>query len=146
MISHAARPVPSIRFLLPLGLIALLALTALAVTPVAAATPKPAVLTLKTVKVGAPGNPAAAIVPFTNAIYKSCAEAPMAESPRAPKCMEVGEVDYRFGIGQLEVTVAQYVAFLNTVDPRGTNKQSSTARPRARLPGRASARSISQPA
>ncbi len=31
-------------------------------------------------------------------------------------------VGYRYGIGQLEVTVAQYVAFLNAADPAGRNK------------------------
>ena len=84
----------------------------------AAAAPKPAVLTLKTVRVGAPGNPSAAIVPFTDAIYRSCSEAPSSGAA----CQEVGGVKHRFGIGQLEVTVAQWVAFLNTVDPRGQNR------------------------
>ena len=83
---------------------------------------KPAVLVFKTAEVGAPGNPAVGIVPFTDAIYKSCAEAPAPTGPRAPKCMEVGSVPYEYGIGQLEVTVKQWVAFLNTVDPEGTNK------------------------
>jgi hypothetical protein len=36
--------------------------------------------------------------------------------------MEVGGVPYSYGIGELEVTVGQWVDFLNTVDPNGTNK------------------------
>src|SRR5205085_223808 len=82
----------------------------------------PAVLTFRTARVGATGNPGVGIVPFTDAIYKSCTEAPAPSGPRAPKCMEVGSVPYEYGIGQLEVTVKQWVAFLNTVDPQGTNK------------------------
>ena len=93
-------------------------IAALAAPAMSAAAPKPSVLTLKTVKVGAPGNPSVAIVPFADAIYRSCAEAP--EGP--PTCQTVGGVKYGYGIGQLEVTVAQWVAFLNTVDPTGRNK------------------------
>lgn len=124
---------------LPKYLLALVgvAIVAVSVPALAAAAPKPAVLTFKTVKIGAPGNPAVGIVPFTDAIYKSCAEAPAPSGPRAPVCQEVGGVDYRYGLGQLEVTVAQYVDFLNTVDPRGTNRhklystnESSSAWPR----------------
>ena len=40
------------------------------------AAPAPAVLTFKTVKVGAPGNPSVGIVPFNDAVYHNCAEAP----------------------------------------------------------------------
>lgn len=115
----------------------LAALVALAVPALAAAAPKPAVLTFKITKVGAPNNPAVGIVPFTDAIYRSCGEVPAPESPRAPKCQMVGGVKYGYGINQLEVTVSQYVAFLNTVDPGGRNKhhlysstESSTAWPR----------------
>jgi formylglycine-generating enzyme required for sulfatase activity len=111
----AALPVRRNRFLLA-ALAA--ALTALLLPLTATAAPPPAVLTLKTAKVGAPGNPGVGIVPFTDAIYPSCAAAPEAK----PACQEVGAVDYRFGIGQLEVTVAQWVDFLNTVDPKGTNR------------------------
>lgn len=118
---------------LALAGLAALALPALA----AAAMPKPAVLTFKTATVGAPGNPAAAIVPFTEGHYNNCSEAPPPKGPRAPKCMEVGKVKYRYGIGQLEVTVSQWVAFLNTVDPLGKNRrnlystdESGTAWPR----------------
>lgn len=35
---------------------------------------QPAVLTLTTARVGAPGNPSVAVVPFTDAIYRSCAQ------------------------------------------------------------------------
>ncbi len=93
---------------------------ALASPALSAAAPAPSVLTLKTVKVGAAGNPSVGIVPFTDAVYRSCAEAP--QEPHTPPCQEVGGVKYRYGIGRLEVTVAQWVAFLNTVDPAGRNK------------------------
>jgi hypothetical protein len=96
----------------------LVAAVALAGPAVSSASPKPAVLTFKTVKVGAPGNPSVGIVPFQDAIYASCVEAPSG----GPACQQVGGVGYRYGIGQLEVTVAQWVAFLNTVDPAGRNK------------------------
>ncbi len=98
--------------------LALVAVAALAGAASAVAAPKPAVLTLTTARVGAPGNPSVAIVPFTDAIYRTCAEAPQTKAG----CQEVGGVPYRFGIGQLEVTVAQWVAFLNTVDPAGRNR------------------------
>jgi formylglycine-generating enzyme required for sulfatase activity len=98
--------------------VASVATAALLLPAGAVATPKPAVLTLKTVRVGAAGNPSAAIVPFTDAIYRSCAEAPQT----GPACQEVGAVKHSFGIGQLEVTVGQWVAFLNTVDPLGRNR------------------------
>ncbi|HXS48124.1 MAG TPA: hypothetical protein VN756_11775 [Solirubrobacterales bacterium] len=99
------------------ALIVLVAL-ALAGPAMSAASPAPSVLTFKTVKVGAPGNPSVGIVPFADAIYPSCAEAPQT----GPACQEVGGVGYRYGIGQLEVTVSQWVAFLNTVDPAGRNR------------------------
>jgi hypothetical protein len=88
--------------------------------------PKPAVLTFTVAKVGKPGNPSVAIVPFTNAIYANCAAAP--PEPKVEKtnlpdpCQEVGSVPYEYGIGEVEVTVEQYVAFLNTVDPFGRNQ------------------------
>src|SRR6478609_6100114 len=89
-----------------LALIAtVVALAALAVPTMAAAAPSPSVVTLKTVKVGAPGNPSVGIVPFKDAIYPSCEGAPEG-------CMPVGGVKYRYGLGQLEVTVTQWVAFL----------------------------------
>jgi formylglycine-generating enzyme required for sulfatase activity len=97
-----------------------IAAAALAGPAMSVASPGPSVLTLKTVKVGAPGNPSVGIVPFTDAVYSSCAEVQPAE--KQPPCQQVGGVGYRYGIGQLEVTVAQYVAFLNTVDPTGSNR------------------------
>jgi hypothetical protein len=100
------------------------ALAALAIPAAAQAAPgpAPAVLDFRMMQVGAPGNPSVGIVPFTDAIYKSCAEVPAPEKPRAPKCMEVGGVAYTYGINQLEVTVKQWVGFLNTVDPGGSNR------------------------
>jgi hypothetical protein len=119
------------RLLLALTLVVV---AALCVPAVAAAAPKPAVLTFKTVKIGAPENASVAIIPFEDLLFQKCSEAP--EIPKKP-CQEVGGVDYRYGIGQLEVTVKQYVDFLNTVDPKGTNEyklyssnESSTAWPR----------------
>jgi formylglycine-generating enzyme required for sulfatase activity len=96
----------------------IVATAALAGPALSVASPAPSVLTLKTVKVGAPGNPSVGIVPFKDAVYGSCAEA----AGIKPPCQEVGGVKYRYGIGQLEVTVSQWVAFLNTVDPAGRNK------------------------
>ncbi len=117
-----------------LGALTAVAIVALALPGISAATPKPAVLTLKTVKVGAPGNPSVGIVPFSDAIYPSCEQAP---DEKGPACQQVGGVKYRYGIGQLEITVAQYVAFLNTADPAGRNRhrlysdtESSSAWPR----------------
>lgn len=99
-----------------------LALLALAVPAGALAKSAPSVLTFKVMGVGAPGNPSVGIVPFKNAIYRSCEEAPAPKTKRGPACMTVGGVGYGFGIGKLEVTVGQWVKFLNTVDPRGTDK------------------------
>ncbi len=96
----------------------IVAASVLAVPGMSVAAPGPSVVTLKTVKIGAPGNPSVGIVPFTDAIYASCADAPQAK----PACQQVGGVKYRYGIGHLEVTVTQWVAFLNTVDPAGRNK------------------------
>lgn len=90
------------------------------------AVPKPAVLSFKVAKVGKPGNPSVAIVPFTSALYANCDDAP--QEPKVGKtklpdpCQEVGSVAYEYGIGEVEVTVEQYVAFLNTVDPFGRNQ------------------------
>ena len=90
-------------------------LAALAVPAISAASPGGPVVTLKTVKVGAPGNKPVAILPFTDAIYRSCKEAP--ESSK--ECLTVGGVKYGYGLGQLEVTNEQWVAFLNVADPTG---------------------------
>jgi hypothetical protein len=86
--------------------------------PALAGAAKPAVVTVPMAQVGMPGNPAAAITPFTDAIYQSCASDPQT----SPACQMVGGVSYPYGIGQLEVTVKQYVGFLNTVDPTGRDK------------------------
>jgi hypothetical protein len=102
----------------------LLAIVALAAPAGALAKSAPSVLTFKTMKVGAPGNPAVGIVPFEDAIYPSCEKAPQPKGPRAPVCQLVGGVSYGYGIAKLEVTVGQYVKFLNTVDPQGRNKHS----------------------
>ena len=81
------------------------------------------------VKVGDPGNASVGVVsafgakgdfvnpPANGGIYATCADAP----PGPTNCLTVGGVDYTYEIGELEVTVDQYVTFLNTVDPDGTN-------------------------
>ncbi len=97
-----------------------LGVVAFAGSATAAAAPAPSILTLKTVKVGAPGNPSVGITPFKDAIYRSCKEAP--QEAHTPPCQMVGGVKYGYGIGQLEVTVAQWVAFLNTADPTGSDR------------------------
>jgi hypothetical protein len=112
-------------------IVAVVALAALAIPGAAGARPakpslpKPAVLTFTFAKVGKPGNPSVAIVPFTPALYANCGEAPKEPTVEPTKlpdpCQEVGSVGYEYGIGELEVTVEQYVAFLNTVDPFGRN-------------------------
>jgi hypothetical protein len=123
------RSLPTRRFV---GLLAAVtALCALALPAVANArphfkVPKPAVLTFTMAKVGKPGNPSVAIVPFTPGLYANCAEAPQEPKVATTKlpdpCQEIGSVPYEYGIGEVEVTVEQYVAFLNTVDPFGRNQ------------------------
>ncbi len=76
------------------------------------------VVKVQTVKVGSPGNDSVSVVPFTDAIYETCADAPSGSSD----CLAIGGVDYRYGIGQLEITNQQWVRFLNTVDPSGKNR------------------------
>lgn len=109
------------------GVSALLAASATADSSAAVTEPRPpgsatsgggAVITVTTAKVGAPGNPSVGVVPFTDAVYRSCADAPTTSSG----CLMVGGVSYPYEIGQLEVTVGQWVAFLNTVDPEGRNR------------------------
>lgn len=78
-----------------------------------------ATISVSTVKVGAPGNAPIAVVPFTDAAYSSCSQVPAGTKP---PCQEIGAVKYSYEIGQLEVTVGEWVAFLNTVDPKGTNR------------------------
>jgi hypothetical protein len=112
-------------------LVGLIALLVLAVPAMANArphfkVPKPAVLTFTFAKVGKPGNAPVGIIPFTPGLYSSCAETPAEPTLPGTKlpdpCQEVGNVDYEYGIGEVEVTVEQYVAFLNTVDPFGRNQ------------------------
>ena len=94
------------------------AIVALAGPSGAMASGKRAVVEVRTVKVGAPGNASVAVVPFTDAIYQSCSDAPQTSAG----CQSVGGVSYRYGIGELEITVTQWVAFLNTVDPAGSDR------------------------
>ncbi len=68
---------------------------------------------------GAQGNPVNTKPPANGGIYKNCTAAP----PGPTKCLTVGGVDYTYKIGELEVTVEQHVAFLNTVDPNGKNPE-----------------------
>jgi formylglycine-generating enzyme required for sulfatase activity len=105
-------------------------------TDVSAALPvaKRGVVTIQTATVGDPGNHSVGVwqvfktvgssgagvtLPPNNStgIYKSCADAPSS----APSCLTVGGVKYTYGIGEFEITVSQYVTFLNTVDPDGKN-------------------------
>jgi formylglycine-generating enzyme required for sulfatase activity len=118
MPTHAVFRARANRLILALGVAALVAF-ALPALAAAKPQPKPPVLTFRTAAVGAPGNPSVAIVPFEDGIYGSCAEAPVVEKK---PCQEVGSVAYPYGIGQLEVTVSQWVAFLNTVNPEGGNR------------------------
>jgi hypothetical protein len=92
------------------------ALIALAAPTTGHAAAKRATVNFKTVVVGAPGNPSVGIVPFTDAIYQSCSGAPSG-------CITVGGVGYPYRIGRLEVTVKQWVKFLNTVDPDGNGRR-----------------------
>src|SRR3954454_10782943 len=116
-----------------LVLIALTAILALVVPAVSAASSRRGAVTIDRDKVGAPGNPSVSVVPFTDAVYQSCSDAPQA----TPPCLPIGAVKHRYGIGRLEVTVRQYVAFLNTVEPDGRDRrdlydrtESSTAWPK----------------
>lgn len=71
-----------------------------------------AVVKLRTVRIADAGNPDVAIVPFTDAIYGDCSET------TADDCMTVGGVPYNYRIGEIEVTVEQWVKFLNRTDPK----------------------------
>jgi len=77
-------------------------------------TVKAAKAKVKTVKVKNKKNKAAHIVPFTDAIYPSCAG--------IPDCISVGRVAYNYRISQYEVTVGEWVRFLNVVNPDGKNR------------------------
>lgn len=95
-------------------------------------------VTLSTVTVGAPRNPAAWIIPFYNDVFasqESCEAAlpavyaaaqadpdPAVQKESANNCMSVGSVPVRYDIGELEITTTQWVNFLNLVDPTGANE------------------------
>ena len=74
---------------------------------------------ITTARVGDPGNAPVGIVPFQGppdqGIYRDCSNAP-------PGCVLVGGVGYTYQLGEFEITVGQYVEFLNTVDPTGTDR------------------------
>lgn len=93
---------------------------------------------LNTVSVRSPGNRDAWIIPFWNDVYRSkasCRKAfpkvraqinknadPAVQKLSATSCMAVGGVKYKYQIAETELTVAQWVTFLNTVDPMGRNR------------------------
>jgi formylglycine-generating enzyme required for sulfatase activity len=98
----------------------------------AATVPKRGVVTIQVATVGDPGNPSVGVVqafktvgtpgaevtlPQGTGIYPNCDAAPKS----APSCLTVGGVKDTYGIGEFEITVSQYVTFLNTVDPAGKN-------------------------
>jgi len=110
------------------------------VTSPAVATPK--TVSISTVTVGAPNNASVWIIPFYNNIFQtqdSCNVAltgllsgnpPIPNDPAVQKetivpgnCVEVGNVPYTFNVGETELTTTQWVAFLNTADPLGTNRR-----------------------
>ena len=115
MIKPSAHPTAFSTLPLPALVALVVAVVSLLAPAVTAAADRRAVVTLITVDVGAPRNPSVAVVPFTDAIYQSCADAPQARAG----CQTLGGVDYRYAIGRLEITVGQWVAFLNTADPSG---------------------------
>lgn len=98
----------------------------------------PNVLTLDTVTVRAPRNRNAWIIPFWNDVYKNkatCKAAfpavraaidknadPSVQAVSATTCMGIGRVPYSYRIAETELTVGQWVKFLNTVDPAGKNR------------------------
>ena len=99
---------------------------------------RPNVVSLRTVTVASPRNPSAWIIPFYNDVYQSsdsCQAAlpgvmatvaqspdPAVQTAASTSCMAVGSVPYGFRIGETETTVAQWVIFLNTVNPLGRNR------------------------
>jgi hypothetical protein len=98
--------------------------------PAASVVAKRGVVTIPMAMVGDPGNPSVGVVqtfggpkgqfvdpPKNTGIYKNCSDAPAAPPP----CLTVGGVSYTYGIGEFEITVSQYITFLNTADPRGKN-------------------------
>jgi hypothetical protein len=95
--------------------------------------PAAGVVTVTMAMVGDPGNPSVGVIqsfggppghfvdppvtPRDTGIYKNCSGAPAPP----PACLTVGGVGYTYGIGEFDITVSQYVTFLNTVDPSGRN-------------------------
>ena len=94
------------------------AIVALTFPSLADASSPRAVVDVQTVEVGAPANPSVAVVPFTDAIYQSCTDAPQSSKG----CQTLGSVKRPYGIGQLEITVSDWVTFLNTADPTGRDR------------------------
>ena len=96
------------------------------------------VLSLDTVTVRSPRNRNAWVIPFWNDVYKNkaaCEAAfpavraaidenadPAVQAESATSCMGVGRVPYSYRIAETELTVGQWVQFLNTVDPIGRNR------------------------
>jgi hypothetical protein len=127
------------RRVMPGMVVALVAAGLLVVTPSgvsgAAGVPKRGVVTISVARVGDPGNPSVGVLQTfgltgtkgqqvappentgSTGIYKNCSVAP----PSQKRCLTVGGVNYNYGIGEFDVTVSQYVTFLNTVDPFGRN-------------------------
>ena len=66
------------------------------------------IVEIRTVRVGDPGNAPVGIVPFQGppepGIYQNCVG--------VPGCVLVGGVGYAYRLGELEITVGQYVDFL----------------------------------
>lgn len=109
----------------PTGIGAVWAMLALVMALAVACTSQPAkqagkadVVTIPMVMVGNPGNASVGIKPFKPGFYRDCSSAPSG----LPHCQTVGGVGYKYMVGELETTVAQYVTFLNTVDPSGSNR------------------------
>src|SRR5262245_48252493 len=98
-----------------LAAIFLAGVAALALVGPSQAVAKRGMIKIRTVQIASPGNPSVGIVPFQDAIYSSCSTAPQS----SPPCMTVGSVGYPYSIGEFEITVKQYVTFLNVADPTG---------------------------
>jgi len=97
----------------------------------------PNVISLSTVTVSKPRNRPAWIIPFYNDVYpdqSTCLAAlpavtaatqaapdPTVQKGSTTSCMGVGSVPYTYRIAENELTTAQYVTFLNAVDPMGKN-------------------------
>ena len=65
-----------------------------------------------------PGNASIGIIGFERPSKKNVP----ATNTTSDGYQEIGGVDYTFEIGQYEITASQYVAFLNAVDPTGSNQ------------------------